>query len=200
MTVYAYWDYACPFSYLGWHRIERLRRERSLRIRWRPLELRRLQATDGEAPSAEGLPVEAVEEELARVAAEESLPFALPRPLPDSHDALQAAEFALDVGRPVFERLHGALFRAVFVEGLDVGDRDRLLERAAVEGVDPEALGAALEDARYEAELDTALEEARRYGIEGTPTFLFERYMLVGAAPLAEMRRAAERAASPAGS
>lgn len=113
---------------------------------------------------------------------------------PDPRLALEAAEFARDLGPAPFRRIQEALFRARFERDLDIGDREVLLAVAAEAGLDREGLEAALEDGRYRSELEAALEEAERYGIPGTPAFLFGRFKLVGAAPLAEMRRAADRA------
>jgi predicted DsbA family dithiol-disulfide isomerase len=69
-----------------------------------------------------------------------------------------------------------------------------LLEVAASAGVDPGALERALDDGRYESELEAASAEAERYGITGTPGLLFGRFLLIGAAPMDELRRAADRA------
>lgn len=204
VRVWFYGDYGCPFSYLVDRRLELLGRERPLEVAWRPLALypdavrRRgagVGARDGHAAGSE--PVAGGEgglrRDLARAAAELGLPLCLPGPA-DTREALQAAEFARDLGPAAFGRLHRALFRAHLGEGRDIGARAVLLELAEEAGVDREGLERALEDGRYESELERAREEAERYGIEATPGLLFGRFLLVGAAPLAELRRAAERA------
>lgn len=124
------------------------------------------------------------------------------RPLavhPETREALQAAEFARDLGGDAFRRLHAALFAAAFLRGADLGDREVLLDVAEETGLDRTALENALADGRYEAELEMAAAEADRYGITGTPAFLFGRFKVVGAAPIPELRRAADRAAGAAG-
>lgn len=202
VRVWFYGDYGCPFSYLADRRLDLLRRERPIEVRWRPLSLypeavRRHAAGAGAAGGEEGAGEEggtgALEGELARAAAELGLPLALPEPT-DTREALQAAEFARDVGDAVFARLHAALFRAHQGEGRDIGSRAVLLELAEGAGVDREALDRALDDGRYRGEMVRAREEAERYGIEATPGLLFGRFLVVGAAPLSELRRAAERA------
>lgn len=204
VRVWFYGDYGCPFSYLADRRLELVGRERPLEIRWRPLSLypeavRRRGAGAGSAAEADPLEPadrgegEALERELTRAAAELGLPLALPAPT-DTREALQAAEFARDVGDAAFARLHGTLFRAHQGEGRDLGSRPVLLELAEAAGLDREALERALEDGRYRGELERAREEADRYGIEATPGLLFGRFLVVGAAPLSELRRAADRA------
>ena len=66
---------------------------------------------------------------------------------------------------------------------MDLGDREALLDACRDLGLDREALGLALEDGRYEAEIDFAEAEAERYGIEQIPTILAGRLKIVGAAP-----------------
>lgn len=189
--VFVYWDYACPYSYIVAHRLDLLDRERPLDPVWRPL------APDPSPPSVgPGEALTAPErQEVERSAREAGLPLRLPSFATDTRNALQAAEFARDIGRGAFARLHAALFRAYLAEGRDIGDSAVLLDVARMAGVDPVAVEMALEDGRYEGELDQAREEAGRYGIRGTPTLLFGRFMVVGAAPLEELRRAAELAA-----
>lgn len=117
----------------------------------------------------------------------------LPAAPPATGDALQAAEFARDCGPELFQRFHRALFRAVFVDGVDIGQRATLLDLGASVGLDNEGLGTALEDRRYEAILREAEAEADRYAINATPTILLGRFKLVGAAPLDVLRQTLAR-------
>lgn len=205
VPVWFYGDYGCPFSYLVDRRLELLARERPIRIRWRPLALYPAARHERAAgvgvardPARDRRSGESGEDtlrvELRLAAAELGLPLRLPAPDVDTREALQAAEFARDLGVAPFRRLHRALFRALLAEGRDLGARGGLLEVAEEAGVDREALERALEDRRYEPALEEAREEAERYGIQGTPAILFGRFLVLGAAPMAELERAAERA------
>lgn len=197
VPVFVYWDYSCPFSYVGAHRLERLSRERPLRVAWRPLEIHT-------GVPAEGLPVKEagfapdrwaeIVEGLERLAEEEGIDLEVPSFIARTDEALQAALFAQDLGDEAFRRLHRSLFRAYFVDGVNIGRRDRVLTIAGDVDVDPEGLSEALEDERYADELRRAREEAARYEVSGTPTFLFGRHKVVGAAPVDVLREAAERA------
>lgn len=202
IRVWFYGDYACPFSYLGWERLERLCRERALRVVWRPLELRPDLPPDGirvARPEEIFGGEEGAGRRWTEAARALGLPHDPPSFLPNTRLALESAEFARDLGDAAFRALHEGLFAAYFARGADLGDRETLLALASDRGIDREGLEAALEDRRYEAELQRAEEEALRYGVEGTPTLLFDRFMVVGAAPLADLRRAAERAAAEIG-
>jgi predicted DsbA family dithiol-disulfide isomerase len=68
---------------------------------------------------------------------------------------------------------------------------------AAGSGVDVDAMETALEQGSYESAVSETGAEARRYGITGTPTFVFAgRYAAVGAQPAEELRRVVERVLS----
>ncbi len=197
VDAFLYGDYVCPFSYLLDARLRRVGDDLGLRVRWRPL------VVHGAVP-ADGLPAEQLgrspdeqarlEAEVSRQAREIGVELELPGFVANSHEALQAAEFARDVGEDAFRRVHRALFRACFVHGRNLGRRAVLLEVADEAGLDREGLEHALEDGRYRSELDRASEEAERYGIDGTPTLLVGRHKVVGAAPTEVLREAAGRA------
>ena len=197
VDVFLYGDYVCPFSYVVDARVRRLGDELDLRVHWRPLSIHPAVPTDGLPMEQTGRPPEEwarVEAGVSEMAREEELEFTLPDFVANSHEALQAGEFARDLGGEAFERAHRALFRAYFVEGLNLGRREVLLDVAEEAGLDRQGLEGALEDARYEEELDRVSREASRYDIEGTPTLLFGRHKVVGAAPEDVLREAAERA------
>lgn len=200
VRVHVYYDFSCPFSYVADARLTRLRAELpAIRVAWRPLEIRPEVPRDGlraARPGEEG--PEGWRESVTRareLAEEEQLPFREPDLVPNTHEALQAGEFAKDLSGAAFRRLRRSLFRAYFREGRDLGDREVLLAAAEEAGADPEALRLALEDGRYEVELREAEREAERYGVTGTPTLLFGRFKVVGAAPPDVLREAAGRAA-----
>lgn len=197
VTAYVYWDYSCPFSYVATHRLRRLEEERPLELHWRPFEVH-------PGLPEEGIPARELGygpdrwsrllDEVTGMAEEEGLELDVPRFVPRTSEPLQAALFAGDVGADAFDRLHRALFRAFFVEGRNVGLREVVLDAAESAGVDRDGLERALEDERYAEELPGVRAEADRYGIDGTPTILFGRFKVVGAAPMEVLREAAGRA------
>lgn len=199
VDVFLYGDYVCPFSYVADARVRRLRGELALRVHWRPLSIFPAVPADGLPLEGTDRPPEAwarLEADVSEMARKEGLTFALPDFVANSHEALQAGEFARDLGPEVFVRAHRALFQAYFVEGRNLGRREVLLDVAGGAGLDRQALEGALEDARYAEELERASREAARYDIEGTPTLLFGRHKVVGAAPEEVLREAAGRARS----
>ena len=200
-VAFLYGDYACPHSYLAYSRLRLLASETGLTIAWRPLPTYGPEAErDWRWLSEDSSRLQSCVEELGRAAAQLGLSFRLPDRPPATRWALQGGEFARDCGPNHFHRFHQAVFRAVFSDGVDVGDPQVLAQVADSAGIDSAALKAALEDGRYDNVLDEVEAEAARYGITATPTVLIGRYKVVGAAPLDVLRSTLDRAAqSPAG-
>jgi predicted DsbA family dithiol-disulfide isomerase len=204
VRVFVYFDYSCPYSYLAVTLLETAATPTPLRVVWRPLETRSEIGAQGlskapvDAPSGAAGEVEGSADpdwsELGERAAELGVPLYRPEKWPDTRAALQASEFARDLSEEAHRRLHRAIFRAHFVRRMDIGRVDHLLRLATEEGIDTEALAAALEDGRYLEELARTESEAERYGIRQTPVFLFGRFKVVGAAPAEVLLEAARRA------
>jgi predicted DsbA family dithiol-disulfide isomerase len=94
---------------------------------------------------------------------------------------------------PLVERL----FRAYFLEGRDLTDRETLVAVAAEAGVDPAAARNWLESGRGVQEIAQAEARARDLGITGVPFFIFDgRVGLSGAHPPEAIRDAINQARS----
>jgi predicted DsbA family dithiol-disulfide isomerase len=183
LRITAYSDYVCPWCYIGWRRIEALRREFPVDVEWRPFELQpgtpkpglgvRLAFGDSSRAAAVGRNIE-------QLAGSSGIAMRMPRLIANSHLALEAAEFVREHGP--FEPFHAALFEANFGDGRDIGDAAVLCEIAAAGGIDPVRLREALDDRRYAGAIDRATAVAREDGIVSTPTFVYEGgFRLIGA-------------------
>jgi predicted DsbA family dithiol-disulfide isomerase len=198
LRVFTYFDYACPYSYLAVALLGSAAEQAALDIVWRPLEIRPevVAPQEGAAEGPGDDFAEADWQDLAERAAALGLPLYRPRRHPSTRLALQAGEFARDLGKEAHLRLHRAIFRAHFVRQLQIDRMETLSQLAAEEGLDVEALSLALEDGRYLEELRRAEEEAERYEIAQTPTMLFGRFKVVGAAPVEVLLKAARRSSA----
>jgi predicted DsbA family dithiol-disulfide isomerase len=107
-----------------------------------------------------------------------------------SHLALEAAEFAFqNYTHEEAWAFHKRLFKAYFEEIENLGDVDVLVRLAEECGFDGDALREALNDRRYEAEVDEGIAWSRQIGVTAIPTFVFnQRLGMVGAQPLEAMR------------
>jgi len=194
-------DYTCPWCYIGWARLEQALREVpdgvEVDVSWRPFEIH------PDVP-LEGMPVEELpyspdvwarmQEALARNAAAEGLEVGARPKVSNTHRALAAGAYAQAEEPARFPAFHQRLFRAYFAEGRDLGDPEVIETVAGSAGLDLARLGRALDGGSYDRAIAETGEDARRMGITGTPTFVFDRRLAAeGAQPVSVLRDALDR-------
>jgi predicted DsbA family dithiol-disulfide isomerase len=99
-----------------------------------------------------------------------------------------ADAFARDQG--LQDPFHTKMFQAYWQDHKNIGQRDVVLDVARESGLDVAELEKAMDDRRYESELAAVYDDCSRYGINGVPTFIIGRYMVVGAQPYEMLERA----------
>jgi predicted DsbA family dithiol-disulfide isomerase len=167
-------DYVDPGSWLAFVALERWWGARALgaiegvKIRWSPLELC---APEDRPLDPQGPDWRALTEACAEEAHRMGVPFAPPPGLPRSRLAHQVAWHGIRVQGGDPWRIHGGLFRARFVEGLDVGRVD-VLVRLADEtlGLDAGEIHTLLGIDRYGDELTAERARLLEGGVRGVPT------------------------------
>lgn len=99
-----------------------------------------------------------------------NMPLKMPPIQPRSRLAHEAAKWAGTHGRLAEYNL--ALFQSFFEFGLDIGDKQVLMNLAAGMDLDPEALGPALDSHQFTGDVVGDEEEAQRMGIRAVPSFV----------------------------
>jgi predicted DsbA family dithiol-disulfide isomerase len=92
------------------------------------------------------------------------------------------------------EAVHDALFRAYFVDGLNIGDVGTLVEVAESVGLDPGGAREVIAQRTFSGAVDEDWKRSRRYGITGVPTFVAGGYGVVGAQPYETLEHLVQRA------
>jgi predicted DsbA family dithiol-disulfide isomerase len=171
-----------------------LEREGLVEVTWLPFELH------PQVP-AEGIPreryfgpgrSEQMRAHLQAAAAEVGLAMAAREVLINSRLALATAEFARERG--AYPAVHRALFEAHWHLTGKLEDVEDLQRIAAGCGLDPEELGVALAEGRYEPVLDENRREAESIGVNAIPAHIFGgRYLVVGAHPYELFLQVVER-------
>ncbi len=184
LKVIAYSDYICPFCYIGYHRIEQLKKEYDLAVEWKPFEIH--PETPREGALTEDLPfpkgyLEMAFANVKRLADEDGLTLKFAEKLPNSRMALYISEFARKKGK--FEEFHKLVLDAYWLEGKDIGDKNLLFDLAESVGLNKSEIDNFLDTDEPFKELQKSLKELRKYGINGVPTFLIEDRLIVGAQP-----------------
>jgi len=90
--------------------------------------------------------------------------------------------------------IHDALYRAYFVEGVNIGDIDALVKIAASAGLPEEGAREVLASRSFEAQVDADWAKSRAYDVTGVPTFVANGMGVVGAQPYEMLVRLVEKA------
>ena len=195
ITVFS--DYICPFCYIGFARVERLREHFELEVSWSPFEIHPDNPPQGRPVSELGYPPEQwnrMMENLEAMAQEEGLALAPRTFTTNSHQALLLAEAAKEQAESAFPRLHQRLFEAYFRDRQNIGDPDVLSVLAAESGVSPDVVTRAWSDPVYERGLRKHTVRAMQIGLQGVPAFIIGSQVLAGALPTETLIRAARPA------
>ncbi len=192
MDIDFIFDAACPWSYIGKHRMDQALAERPTvvpRINWVPFllnpeipeggmnrrafmtnkfgsdsRIKRMHDTLTEAGKKAGI----------------SFNFDLMEKIPNTvaaHRVIQMAN-TKDKGNIVAERI----FRGYFAEGLDIGDPSILLDISERSGLDAGDIARRLLSDEFSEFVQSENSRAHRLGINGVPSFAFSGSMIISGA------------------
>ena len=184
LKVIVYSDYICPFCYIGFHRIEKLKKEYNLDVEWEGFELHPETPKEGFKMENISFPRDYLEMAMAnvkRLADEDGLTLKYSRTLPNSQTALFISEFARTKGK--FDEFHKLVFDAYWIEGKDIGDLFLLIELAESVGLNKDEIMAYIKSDEPVNRLKKNMFELGRRGINGVPTFLIGDQFVIGAQP-----------------
>ena len=85
--------------------------------------------------------------------------------------------------RPGGDAIHMALFRAYFVDNLNIGQIDVLVEIALAAGLDAGQARQVLERRTFRTQVDSDWQYSQATGISGVPAFLAKDQLVVGCQP-----------------
>ncbi len=108
--------------------------------------------------------------------------------MPNSHNSLEAAEFAKVNGKS--KEYHSSLMDAYFRDSKDIGDLKVLSDLGEEIGLNKEDLINAVKNRSYATTLTDVESNAHSMGINSTPTFVIDdKYSIVRAQPIEEFRK-----------
>jgi predicted DsbA family dithiol-disulfide isomerase len=185
LEVVVYSDYVCPFCYIGYHRIEKLKEQYDLDIEWKPFELHPETPKEGFPIEKLPFPREAFEIFLANVkklADEDGLTIRSGGIMSNSRLALYISEYARKKG--LFDQFHELIMKKYWIEGKDIGDLSLLLELAESIGLNRDEILKFIETNEPAKILKVAMAELQNYMINGVPTFIIgDSKIVIGAQP-----------------
>ncbi len=86
------------------------------------------------------------------------------------------------------------MYRAYFVDARNIGDLDILVELAQSVGLPAEEARAVLTERRFKDAVDADWAKSHQYGVTGVPTFVADRYGVVGAQPYEVLEQLLDKA------
>ncbi len=184
LKIIVYSDYICPFCYVGFYRIKKLKEEFNFDVEWRSFELH--PETPKSGVLIDSLPfakeyLEMVMINVKRLADEVGIKFTFSGKLPNSRLALYFSEFARKEGK--FNEFHELLFDTYWKEGKDIGDLPLLLDLAESIGLDKNKLQDYIESDEPQKVLKKTNLGLGNVRITGVPTFIIGDRVVVGAQP-----------------
>ena len=190
-------DFICPFCYIGFATVRKLKPEFDLDIAWRGFQIH------PDWP-AEGMPAAEFRREMSpetrraiwtriqAMAEEVGCSMKPPELLTNSRPALEAAEFAAEIGKG--EEFEERVYRAYFEDGANIGDVEVLKTLGSDVGLDPAQIVEATASPKVQLRLKNNAMVAHQHNVSGVPTFFIGNYPLVGAQSENTMRKILARA------
>ncbi len=194
MKVDIWSDIRCPFCYIGKHKFEtalmQLPQQDRIEVEWHSFELDPAMQTDLSMDATSYLAarkkitperVMQMHQQVQRSAASAGLSIDFDRMVMansfNAHRLIQLAK-SHDLANAVEE----ALFKAQFVSGKNIDDKDTLLEIGNEVGLDPQEVTSMLSSDKYTAEVRKDEAIAGDLGINGVPFFVLNsKYGISGA-------------------
>jgi predicted DsbA family dithiol-disulfide isomerase len=197
LRVTAFSDYICPFCYIGFLRLEKLRANFDLKVNWCFLEIHPDTPSEGQPVAELGYSDDQwmeMMEELGDMAREEGVRLRGQSATTNSHKALLLGEAAKSYGKDAFYFLHKRLFEAYLCEQKNIGDPKILKTLAFEAGISAKAVEQAWDEPKYELRLKQNLKAAVDLRVNQTPTVFIGERKLVGALASDTILRAAHEA------
>ena len=166
-------------------RIERLRKEHGVKVKWVHFPLHPDTPAAGRSLAdlfkGRGYDIETMQAQMRARMAAEGLPYGNRSMTYNSRLAQELGAWA-DT-QPGGEAIHDALFRAYFVDARDISDREVLVAIATSVGLPAAAAREVIEKRTHKAAIDADWEKSHDYGVTGVPTFVAGGRGVVGAQP-----------------
>jgi predicted DsbA family dithiol-disulfide isomerase len=188
-AVTVYFDYCCPFCYLGKLELERLERELDLELDWRYYQIHR-EYPDVGLPLNEalgpGLEKEAWQSIQYHFEQRQMGLIRKPARISNSVKAQLATEFAKSQG--LFREFQTAVYETYFLEGKGIGTSGEVIEIGQRVGIGAGDLRSAFNNLGYLRKIREDDQWARQNGVVGIPTLMVGGRLALGAQSYEDMK------------
>jgi len=166
-------------------RIERLRKEYDIAVQWIAFPLHPDTPEDGltleQLFAGRNLDIGQMMQRLRKAAQDLGLSLGERKKTYNSRLSQELAKWAESLG--MGDRFHELMFRAYFVDGVNIAKPDELVSLAGSIGLPKDEARAVLDSRSFKQAVDADWKRSRDLGITAVPTFVVNNSKLVGAQP-----------------
>ncbi|HEY7536075.1 MAG TPA: DsbA family protein [Thermodesulfobacteriota bacterium] len=190
MKVTVYYDYICPYCFLGTKRVERLTQEFEMTVEWKGIEIHPEIPPQG-VKRTRTFKFQQVSENIKEMSQEDNLEINLPGTVANSRLSLEASEFAKSKDR--FREFHNSVYEAYFQKGENIGNIDVILDIGEKNGLEINELEECLKKRTMLKKIADNGKAAEIDQVLGVPTFLFGKFGVHGVQSLDGFRKIINR-------
>ena len=175
-TIDFYFEFSSPYGYIATQLAEDFEKRVGRPMRWRPMLLGPVFKITGQPPLVD-IPMkgEYSKRDFARSARLHGVEYHHPPRFPIGTVAGCRAFYWLDDRDPALARRFAkALYRAYFVDGIDIGPAAAVADVARAAGANADALAGALEDPALKERAKKEVDAAIAAGVFGSPFFVVD--------------------------
>lgn len=187
-----YFDFSSPYGYLMAEKIDAVAAKYDRQVEWHPILLGVIFQASGSRPPADGISSKGkyLLHDFHRSARFMGIPYNPPSrfPLP-TQNAARAFYWLDGQNRGLARQFAHAVYRALFVDDLDISSPDTVLEIAAEFGVDRSRLAAALQSPEIKTRLKDEVDKALNIGVFGSPHVVIDGETFFGADRLPQIEK-----------
>ena len=191
MKVAVYYDYICPYCFLGTKRIESLTKEFDLDLEWCGIEIHPEIPPQG-VKRSKTFRFQKVAQNITEMSQEDKVEITFPGIVTNTRLCLEASEFAK--AKYSFSKFHNGVYEAYFQDGENIGKIDVILNIGEKTGLDAIELEECLKKRTMLKKIEENRREAERDQVMGVPTFIFGKFPVHGVQSLDAFRKIIIRA------
>lgn len=179
-----WFDFSSPYGYLMSERIDAVAARYGRKVRWHPILLGIIFQATGSRPPADGVSSKGTYmfHDFHRSARHMGIPYNPPSrfPLP-TQNAARAFYWLHGQDCALARQFAHAVYRAFFVDDLDISSPDTVLDIAEKLGIDRAQLASALQAPEIKARLKEECDKALAIGVFGSPHIVIDGEPFFGA-------------------
>ncbi|PRC93338.1 2-hydroxychromene-2-carboxylate isomerase [Solimicrobium silvestre] len=176
-TIHFYFDFTSPYGYLAAMRIDQLAAKYAQQVEWHPILLGVIFKTTGTLPLVD-VPLKGTYSlhDLKRSARFHAIPFQQPEhfPISTQNTARAMLWIANKLGEDSAIKFAKAAYQAYFVDGINIGEIEHVVQIANRLGFDGDTLANEISSPEIKAQLKAEVDAAQEQGVFGAPFVIID--------------------------